>query len=208
MKPPAETRVVNRRGAVVGGLALFSLAVLLVAACSTGNSARRAGTSTSTVATTSTTAKPTTTTNPVITYQVKRGDSLTAIAARFRVAVSAIVTRNHITNPDSVAMGRVLVIPPAPPLSLQVTPTRGQNGQTFHLELRGAVPSETIHFEIDSPAGPFKGGPHVVTAAGTVSATYQPAEGDPPGTYTVVATGDKGTTAQASFHLTGAPSST
>ena len=40
---------------------------------------------------------------------------MTKIAAQFRVSISAIVSRNHITNPNRLGEGQVLVIPPAPP---------------------------------------------------------------------------------------------
>jgi LysM repeat protein len=206
MKRAADAWVASRAATAAGRLAGVAISVVLAAGCSAGSSARRVGASASTGASTSTTARPTTTTIPLITYRVKRGDSLTKIAERFRVSVSAIVRRNHIANPDRVAAGRVLVIPPAPPLMLVVTPVRGAAGQTFHLKLSGARPSETIRFEIDSSAGKYRGGPHTAPADGAVTATYQTAFGDATGIHNDIATGDMGTTVRASFRVVAAPS--
>lgn len=44
-------------------------------------------------------------------YSVKRGDTLTSIAARYGVSVSAILEANDITNPDLIRVGQQLVIP-------------------------------------------------------------------------------------------------
>jgi len=135
-----------------------------------------------------------------VTYRVRRGDSLTTIANRFRVPISVIAKRNHIANPDRVAEGRVLVIPPAPPLKLVVTPSRGEPGQAFQFRLTGVQPTETITFEIDSSAGRYRGGPHDA-ANGTVTATYQTASGDAAGLYRVTANGNLGTTVHSSFRV-------
>ncbi len=49
------------------------------------------------------------------TYRVKKGDTLSAIAAKYGVTVSAIVKANKIKNASSIRVGQVLVIPtPAP----------------------------------------------------------------------------------------------
>ena len=205
MKRAADGWVASRGARVACRLAVVAISVVLVAGCSAGSSARRVGASASTTVSTSTTARPTTTTIPLITYRVKRGDSLMTIAERFRVSVSAIARRNHIANPDRVAEGRVLVIPPAPPLTLVVTPVRGAAGQAFQLKLRGAKPSEMIRFEIDSSAGKYTGGPHAASPSGAVTATYQTAFGDATGIHNVTATGNMGTTVRASFRVVAAP---
>jgi len=141
----------------------------------------------------------TTTTAPLIIYRVKRGDSLTKIANHFRVPISAIVSRNQIANPDRLTEGQTLLIPPAPPLKLIVTPREGQPGQAFQLKLTGAVPSETIRFEIDSATRKHTGGPHTASADGAVTATYQTDLAGPTGIYIVTATGNLGTTVRAGF---------
>ena len=46
------------------------------------------------------------------TYKVKRGDTLSAIAARFGTTVKAIVALNEIDNPSRIAIGSVLELPP------------------------------------------------------------------------------------------------
>jgi LysM repeat protein len=42
---------------------------------------------------------------------VRRGDNLTAIAARFGTTVQIIMTANNIANPNLIAPGQVLTIP-------------------------------------------------------------------------------------------------
>jgi hypothetical protein len=83
-----------------------------------------------------------------------------------------------------------------------VKPTSGPQGEAFQLRLTGAVPSETITFEIDSPKGTYTGGPHTATPYGTVTATYQSGLNDPTGTYIVKATGNMGTLARTDFVVT------
>jgi LysM domain. len=158
----------------------------------------------STVSTSTTTTATTTTTTPLIIYRVKRGDSLTKIANHFRVSISAIVSRNQIANPDRLSEGQTLLIPPAPPLKLIITPPEGQPGQAFQLKLTGAVPSETIRFEIDSATGKYTGGPHTASSDGAVTTTYQTDLAGPTGTYNVTATGNLGTTVRAGFVIVAA----
>ena len=45
------------------------------------------------------------------TYTVKAGDTLSAIALRFKVTLSALMTANKITNANSIKVGQVLKIP-------------------------------------------------------------------------------------------------
>jgi peptidoglycan DL-endopeptidase LytE len=45
------------------------------------------------------------------TYTVRAGDTLSSIAARFGVSVSALASANHISNPNLIYVGRSLVIP-------------------------------------------------------------------------------------------------
>jgi LysM repeat protein len=139
------------------------------------------------------------TTVPLVRYRVKRGDTLAAIAKRFRVSIDAIVFVNHVADPNRVAQGQDLLIPPPLPLRLVVTPSVGQPGRAFHLNLTGAKPAEMIRFEIDSPTGKYQGPPHTASPDGTVTATYQTSGFDPSGIYEIVATGDEGTTARAIF---------
>jgi LysM repeat protein len=145
---------------------------------------------------------PTTTAPPAGTsYVVERGDTLVAIAKEFGVAVAAIVFVNGLEDPDHLAEGMTLVIPPRPPVQLAVTPADGPPGSVFTLELTGAQPSENVRFQISSSDGRYTGPPHTATSEGTVQASYQSASDDPAGTYAVVARGDRGTIAQASFSI-------
>ncbi len=195
----------NRPGylaVVIGATLLLVLIVMVfVAARSTSHRTQRvtATVSTSTVSTSTTKTATTTTTTPLLTYRVKRGDSLSKIANHFRVSIAAVVSRNHIANPDRLSEGQTLLIPPAQPLKLIVTPPEGQAGQTFQLKLTGAVPSETIRFEIDSVTRKYTGGPHTASADGAVTATYQTDLAGPIGIYNVTATGNLGTTVRVDF---------
>jgi LysM repeat protein len=145
---------------------------------------------------------PTTTAPPAATsYVVQRGDTLVAIAKQFGVAVGAIVFVNGLQDPDHLAEGTMLVIPPRPPVVLEVTPADGPPGSMFALELSGAQPSENVRFQISSSGGEYTGPPHAATEVGTVEASYQSASDDAAGVYAVVARGDRGTTAQASFRI-------
>jgi hypothetical protein len=83
-------------------------------------------------------------------------------------------------------------------------------GQTFVLHVAGFQPGEKVTFTITKPDGSsFTGPPHVVAQDGTVEARYG---GSTPGTYTVLARGDRGDQAQTQFTVNGtftsAPQST
>jgi LysM repeat protein len=186
---------------VVGATLLLVLILIVVVAVHSrsGHTRRATATVSSTVSTSTTTTATTTTTTPLIVYRVKPGDSLTKIADHFRVSISAIVARNHIANPDRLSEGQTLLIPPAPPPKLIITPPKGQPGQAFQLKVTGAVPSETIRFEIDSATRKYTGGPHTASQDGTVTATYETDLAGPTGIYNVTATGNLGTTIQARF---------
>jgi LysM repeat protein len=44
-------------------------------------------------------------------YEVRRGDTLTLIAAAYSIPVQALMDANKLTNPDDIAAGQFLVIP-------------------------------------------------------------------------------------------------
>jgi LysM repeat protein len=50
----------------------------------------------------------------MLTYQVKEGDTLGALAVEFNVRVSDIMAVNNLTDPDSISVGQILYIPTAP----------------------------------------------------------------------------------------------
>jgi LysM repeat protein len=200
---------VTSAGTLIGRLTVAGMCVALMAACSTsGHTRPLAATVTSTVSTSTTVKATTTTTVPHNIYRVKRGDTLSKIANQFRVSISVIIARNHVANADQLREGQTLVIPPAPPRKLAVSPRDGQQGQAFQIVLTGAVPGETIKFEIDSAKGKYTGGPHIASADGAVIATYQVALSDPTGVYNVTATGNRGTTIRATFVVTAAATTT
>jgi LysM repeat protein len=62
----------------------------------------------------------------MLTYRVKEGDFLGALAAQFNVSVDDIMAVNGLTNPDSLFIGQILYIPTAPlptATSTSITPT-------------------------------------------------------------------------------------
>ncbi len=50
----------------------------------------------------------------VATYEVASGDTLSAIAAAMGVSVDVLLDANGLDAPDTLELGRVLVIPPPP----------------------------------------------------------------------------------------------
>jgi LysM repeat protein len=173
--------------------------VIVLAACNSPQGGQSASSSSTAPATTA--AAPTTA--PPVTYQVKRGDTLTSIARFFGVSSQALAAANQLENQDRLTEGQLLQIPPAPPAGLEVTPPDGISGQVFTFTVRGARVGETIVFQIVGPEGQsFSGSPHTAGDDGVVSATYV-SSGDGRGKYTVVATGDRGTSLSAGYHLLG-----
>ncbi len=194
------TRAAQARS-VIGSRVAVSLAVAvcaaLLAACGGGGGDEKGASDAK--GTTSTTGPTTTTTAPAITYTVQRGDTLTTISKKFGVPISVIVATNKLANPDQLTEGQTLTIPPTPPVQLVITPPSGNPGSLFQFELTGAKPQENVTFEITSPNGKFTGPPHTVGADGVVKAAYRTEAIAVAGTYTVVAKGSAGTTAQATF---------
>ena len=193
--------------------AAWVLAVAVLAGCSGGTNRAAGKVAPTRPAATSTTS----TTAPPVTYTVKAGDTLGAIAKRFGASVDALVASNKLTDPNRLTEGQVLVIPPttttttvaattttAPaPAKLVVTPGSGAVGTVFQLQLSGALPAETVTFEIDGPAGrKFTGSPHTPTPQGKVDTVYVTTAGDVAGDYTVIATGTLHTSARATFTVT------
>jgi LysM repeat protein len=147
------------------------------------------------VASTTTTAGPT-------TFTVKAGDTLTSIARFFGIAPGLIVSFNHLTNGDMLTVGQTLQIPPKAGLKLEITPAAAPAGEPFMFNLTGAKAMENVVFEITDPKGvKFKGAPHVAGDDGSVMAGYQSSISAAAGVYVIVATGDQGTSASASFRI-------
>ena len=183
------------------GVALCIALVLAACTSDADNRAKdrkspRSTTTTAPASTTSTTAGP-------ITYTVKRGDNLSAIARFFHVSVDALLFTNNLPSPDRIEEGQVLQIPPSPPVTITVNPPSAAANTVFEISLAGGIPGEAVKFAIQSPdGGVFEGQPHAVPTEGSVTASYRSA-GEPPGTFTVTATGDRGTSATATFVVTG-----
>jgi LysM repeat protein len=75
------------------------------------------------IATSSTTSSsvPTATTLPQY-YEVRRGDTLTLIAAAYSIPVQALMKANQLTNPDDIAAGQFLIIPRREDIVAEVLP--------------------------------------------------------------------------------------
>jgi LysM repeat protein len=138
---------------------------------------------------------------PGTPYVVARGDTITSIARRFEVSTAAIIAANELTDPDRLAEGQRLVIPPPPPVELTLDPTSTTGGQPIEFRLTGAKPGENVTFTVTTPAGTFTGPPHTASQDGAVAASYTPDPGAPGGIGTVTAVGDRGTTARGTFGL-------
>jgi LysM repeat protein len=194
----------GRRGCVARVTAAVGVAVLAgcgATSTETGRSAQAEKAVANAPATTA--AAPTTTTAPPITYQVKRGDTLTAIARFFGVSSAAIDAANQLGGGDRLTEGQVLQIPPSPPAGLNVTPPDGIAGMVFTFTVTGAKVGEAVTFQVVAPGGgTFSGSPHTAAQDGSVSASYR-TDGDAAGKYDVVATGDRGTSLRSSYRLLG-----
>lgn len=94
--------------------------------------------------------------------------------------------------------------PPSRKGSLTAAPASGPIGTAFSLTAGGFRPGEPMTFEIDIPSHPrFVGPSHTAAPDGTVTSTYTPLKGDPPGTYQIKAVGSLGTRAETALIVTG-----
>jgi LysM repeat protein len=186
---------------VVAAGGLVVLAGCGAARTETGRSAQAENAAANAPATTA--PAPTSTTTPTTSYQVKRGDTLTAIAKFFGVSSAAIDAANQLGGGDRLTEGQVLQIPPSPPAGLNVNPPDGIGGMVFTFTVTGAKVGEAITFQIVAPGGgTFTGSPHTAGQDGSVSTSYR-TDGDAAGKYDVVATGDRGTSLRATYRLLG-----
>jgi LysM repeat protein len=147
------------------------------------------------------TTAPAPTTRASTRYIVQQGDTVTSIARRFGVTTDAVIGTNQLWNPDRLSLGQALIIPPPPPVALVTVPATIEAGASTEIRLTGAKPGEKVTFTVRSATGPFTGPPHTATNEGTVTATYTPSLDTPAGDVSVSASGDQGTTAQATFHV-------
>lgn len=199
MTPARATRLWCRQRTWTRVLAASSLIVF--GACgitsTEGAKSEPAGTKPAATTVAPTTAPPST------PYQVKRGDTLTSVARFFGMSSQTLAAANQLNSEARLTEGQVLQIPPAPPAGVTVSPPDGISGGTFTFTVTGAKVGENITFQIAAPSGRvFSGSPHKASNDGVVTATYI-SSGDDPGTYAVVATGDRGTSLRTQYHLLG-----
>lgn len=87
--------------------------------------------------------------------------------------------------------------------TVTISPPSGKAGTAFSLNAGGFRPGEKLTFEIDTPNHQrFVGPSHAAAADGHAAGAYTPQATDPPGTYQVKATGDRGTHATGSLVIT------
>jgi LysM repeat protein len=152
---------------------------------------------------TATAVAPTTAAPAPTPYQVRRGDTLTSVARFFGMSTQTLAAANQLDTEARLTEGQVLQIPPAPPAGVTVSPPDGISGNTFTFTVTGAKVGENVTFQILGPRGrTFTGSPHTASNDGVVTATYI-SKGDDPGTYAVVASGDRGTSLRAEYRLLG-----
>ncbi|MFN8027136.1 MAG: LysM domain-containing protein [Acidimicrobiia bacterium] len=133
------------------------------------------------------------------TYTVQRGDTLTSIAAQFRVRVSELRAANpQLSDPDNLVEGEVLTVPLASRPVLTVTAPPDEPFQ-LQFSFTGAQPGEQVVFIVATPQGSFTGPAHIVDNTGTVTATYD--AGGLAGDYVVLAKGAQGSVDRAEFHI-------
>jgi LysM repeat protein len=143
-------------------------------------------------------AAPTTTTAPRATYLVQRGDTLTEIAKRFHTSIGAIISTNRLADADDLVEGQELTLPPPSEVQIDAKLVGATTDEGFDLTLDGAAPSELVTFVITLPDGStHTGSQHVASETGVVTTTYTAYL--TVGTYTVTATGERGTNAATSF---------
>ncbi|WP_423190325.1 LysM peptidoglycan-binding domain-containing protein [Alkalibacterium sp. f15] len=86
------------------------------------------------------TTTPTTPPSTTVTYTVKAGDTLSAIAARYNTTVARIAAANNITNVNLIRVGQVLKIPTTtsttPPPTTTVTYTVKAGDTLYAIALR------------------------------------------------------------------------
>ena len=84
----------------------------------------------------------------MLTYEIKEGDTLGALAIQFNVSVADILTVNDLSDPDSLYVGQIIYIPTAPlpkatstsiPPTMVASPTRRPSATITH----GPTPTAT-----------------------------------------------------------------
>jgi len=84
----------------------------------------------------------------MLTYQVKEGDTLGALAVQFNISLADIMTVNNLTDPDSLYVGQIIYIPTAPlpkatstsiPPTIVASPTPRPSATATH----GPTPTST-----------------------------------------------------------------
>ena len=84
----------------------------------------------------------------MLTYEIKEGDTLGALAIQFNVSVADMLTVNDLSDPDSLYVGQIIYIPTAPlpkatstsiPPTMVASPTRRPSATITH----GPTPTAT-----------------------------------------------------------------
>ena len=98
----------------------------------------------------------------MLSYQVKEGDTLGALAVEFNISINDIMMANDLTDPDSITVGQILLIPTAPlPKATSTAMPSTTVASSTHL------PSATATHEASASATPTQEGqqPQVIIEA-------------------------------------------
>jgi LysM repeat protein len=88
-----------------------------------------------------------------VTYTVQPGDSLLQIAIKLELTVEDLMAANNLTNPDSLAVGQVLVVPQIEGQRAAPTATRLAQQGTAQATVTGSPDGQTPKVEIRSVLG-------------------------------------------------------
>lgn len=101
----------------------------------------------------------------LLTYRVKEGDTLGALAVQFNLGIADLMIANGLTDPDSLSVGQLIFIPTAPlpkasPTSIPTTPAVTPTQRPSITPTRGPAhtatptpPSQTAQVHIETVIG-------------------------------------------------------
>jgi LysM repeat protein len=87
----------------------------------------------------------------MLSYQVKEGDTLGALAVEFNISITDIMMANDLSDPDSITVGQILFIPTAPlpkatsttlSTTIVASPTQTSSATATHEAVASATPTE------------------------------------------------------------------
>lgn len=110
---------------------------------------------------------PPTSTPEVIQYQVREGDTLGSISVQFDVSVEAIMALNEISDPNTVYLGQILLIPTGELETEEATPEAPTEAPPTATPSETPLPSTTI--PTPTAGTPSGGGQIIVEIVSVIS---------------------------------------